>query len=100
MERARESQIEGLSAPASLMPLAGPGPQRFGLGFELPRAIEPMLGAGSFGHAGAGGRMAFAHPESGTAAAYVCNSMLWDGVTGPDHRWLGWTKALRDAIGI
>jgi CubicO group peptidase (beta-lactamase class C family) len=100
MERARESQIEGLTAPTALMPLAGQGPQRFGLGFELPRAIEPMLGAGSFGHAGAGGRMAFAHPESGTAVAYVCNSMLWDGVSGPDRRWLDWTKALRDAIGI
>ncbi len=99
MERARESQVEGLKAPPPLMPLFGPGPQRFGLGFELPRAIEPMLGAGSFGHAGAGGRMAFAHPESGTAVAYVCNSMLWDGFSGPDFRWLAWTKALQDAIG-
>jgi hypothetical protein len=70
------------------------------LGFELPRPIEPMLGEGSFGHGGAGGRMAFAHPESGTAVAYVCNSMLWDGITGPDERWLGWTKALRGALGI
>jgi CubicO group peptidase (beta-lactamase class C family) len=100
VELVRESQNEGLTAPSSLMALAGPGPQRFGLGFELPRAIEPMLGAGSFGHAGAGGRMAFAHPESGTAVAYVCNSMLWDGISGPDQRWLGWTKALHDAIGI
>lgn len=79
IERARESQNEALTAPAPLMPLVGPGPQRFGLGFELPRAIEPMLGLGSFGHGGAGGRMAFAHPESGIAVAYVCNSMLWDG---------------------
>jgi CubicO group peptidase (beta-lactamase class C family) len=100
VERARESQDESLGAPASLKPLAGPGPQRFGLGFELPRAIEPMLGEGSFGHGGAGGRMAFAHPESGIAVAYVCNSMLWDGFSGPDQRWLGWTKALRDAIGL
>ncbi|HXZ87923.1 MAG TPA: serine hydrolase domain-containing protein, partial [Candidatus Binataceae bacterium] len=59
IERARESQNEGIGAPPELMVLAGPGPQRFGLGFELPRAIEPMLGDGSFGHAGAGGRMAF-----------------------------------------
>ncbi len=100
MERARESQNEGLGAPAPLMPLAGPGPQRFGLGFELPRPIEPMLGAGSFGHGGAGGRMGFAHPESGTAVAYICNNMLWDGFSGPDQRWLGWTKALSSALGI
>ena len=36
----------------------------------------------------------------GTAVAYVCNSMLWDGITGPDQRWLPWTKALRDALGL
>ena len=100
IERVRECQTGGLGAPTPLLRLAGSRPQRFGLGFELPRAIEPMLGAGSFGHAGAGGRMAFAHPESGTAVAYVCNSMLWDGFSGPDQRWLPWTKALREAIGI
>jgi len=100
VERVRESQDEELGAPASLKPLAGSGPQRFGLGFELPRAIEPMLGDGSFGHGGAGGRMTFAHPESGAAVAYVCNSMLWDGFSGPDERWLGWTKALREALDI
>lgn len=100
VERVRESQDEEISAPEALKPLAGPAPQRFGLGFELPRSIEPMLGEGSFGHGGAGGRMAFAHPESGAAVAYVCNSMLWDGITGPDERWLGWTKALRYALGI
>jgi CubicO group peptidase (beta-lactamase class C family) len=100
MERARTPQVDGLPAPAALAPLAAAGPQRFGLGFELPRAIEPMLGEGSFGHGGAGGRMGFAHPESGTAVAYVCNSMLWDGFTGPDQRWLKWTKALREAVGI
>jgi CubicO group peptidase (beta-lactamase class C family) len=100
VERVRQSQDEGLGAPDSLTPIFGTGPQRFGLGFELPRAIEPMLGDGSFGHGGAGGRMAFAHPESGIAVGYVCNSMLWDGFSGPDQRWLGWTKALRDAVGL
>ena len=32
-----------------------------------PARATPMLGQGSFGHAGAGGRIGFAHPESGTA---------------------------------
>jgi CubicO group peptidase (beta-lactamase class C family) len=100
VNRVRECQTEGISAPDSLRPLLGQGPQRFGLGFELPRSIAPMLGDKSFGHAGAGGRLAFAHPESGTAVAYVCNSMLWDGFSGPDQRWVGWTKALSDALGI
>jgi CubicO group peptidase (beta-lactamase class C family) len=81
--------------------MAGGRPsQRFGLGFELWRPAEPMLGDGSFGHAGAGGRMGFAHPESGVAVGYVCNNMLWDGIRGPDDRWVAWTKALREAIGM
>jgi CubicO group peptidase (beta-lactamase class C family) len=100
MERARRFQNEGLSVPAEMAPMSGGDPQQFALGFELPRRAEPMLGPGSFGHAGAGGRMAFAHPESGTAVAYVCTSMLWDGVKGPDDRWVPWTKALRGAIGL
>ena len=55
-----------------------------------------MLGEGSFGHDGAGGRMAFAHPESGTAAAYVANTMS-SGFAGPDPRW-AWMEELRKAI--
>ncbi len=99
VEAARKPQNIGLSVPDIVKPMSGNDPQNFGLGFELPRGAEPMLGPGSFGHAGAGGRMAFAHPESGTAVAYVCTSMPWDGRSGPDSRWVGWTNALKDAIG-
>jgi CubicO group peptidase (beta-lactamase class C family) len=99
VQRARAPQTDHLKLPAALAALATGDPQRFGLGFELPRGAEPMLGAGSFGHAGAGGRMAFAHPEHEVAVAYVCNNMLWDGLQGPDRRWIGWTAAIRDAIG-
>ena len=35
-----------------------------------------MLGPGAFGHAGAGGRWGFGHPESGVAVGYVCNTMI------------------------
>ena len=98
MERARTPQTEGLGAPGDFSRFVRTEPQRFGVGFELPRAPEPMLGAGSFGHAGAGGRMAFAHPESGTAVGYVCNNMLWNNLE-PDARWLGWTRALHAAVG-
>jgi CubicO group peptidase (beta-lactamase class C family) len=100
VRQARVPLTDGLKGPEDLRALATGDPQRFGLGFELPRKAEPMLGPGSFGHAGAGGRMAFAHPELKVAVAYVCNNMLWDGLTGPDARWVGWTAALRQAIGI
>ena len=100
MERARKPQTDGLKGPGDFAKLPNPDPQRLGLGYELNRKIEPMLGDGSFGHAGAGGRLGFAHPESGTAVGYVCNNMLWDGIRGPDERWLPWTKALGEIIAI
>ena len=56
-----------------------------------------MLGEGSFGHAGAGGRIGFANPEAGVAAAYVANTMLTV-PNGPDPRWT-WTAELKKAVG-
>jgi len=100
VDTARAWQTKGLKAPGDFAKLPNPDPQRLGLGYELNRMNEPMLGDGSFGHAGAGGRMGFAHPESGVAVGYVCNNMLWDGIRGPDDRWVPWTKALREAIGM
>ncbi|HUR78357.1 MAG TPA: serine hydrolase domain-containing protein [Acidimicrobiales bacterium] len=48
---------------------------RFGLGFMLDQPDVPLLGAGSFGHDGAGGSLGFADPESGIAFGYVMNKM-------------------------
>jgi CubicO group peptidase (beta-lactamase class C family) len=98
--RARQWQTKSLASPGDFAKLPNADPQRLAYGYELNRAAEPMLGDGSFGHAGAGGRMGFAHPEWGIAVGYVCNNMLWDGIRGPDDRWVPWTKALREAVGI
>ena len=95
VERARKPQTDGLP---EIEP--GPYPLRFALGYELSRTGSPMLGPGSFGHAGAGGRLGFVHPESGIAVGYVCNNMLWDYTRGPDDRWLPWSRALREAAGL
>jgi len=100
VERARRWQTEGLAAAGDFAKLPNADPQRLAFGYELSRRSEPMLGEGSFGHAGAGGRMGFAHPESGIAVGYVCNNMLWDGIRGPDDRWVPWTRALREAAGM
>jgi CubicO group peptidase (beta-lactamase class C family) len=92
--RASVPQTDHLNGPPPLV-IRGGAPQRFGLGFELRRETLPMLGPDSFGHPGAGGRLAFAHPEKGYAVAYACNNLVWDGQS-PDPRWIGWLSAPRE----
>ena len=91
---ARTPRTDHLKGPPPLPPAPDGDAQRFGLGFELPRRLMPMISAGSFGHPGAGGRIGLADPESGYAVGYACNGMLWDG-RNPDPRW-GWMTALKD----
>ena len=50
-------------------------PTRFGLGYFLPSPFSPLAGPRSFGHAGAGGSLGFADPDSGIAFGYVMNKM-------------------------
>ena len=94
MENARRAGIDGLRPPKEIAGLIRGDPMRFGLGFELPTKARPMLGPGSFGHSGAGGRLGFAHPEHRIAVGYVCNRMVADRPNEPDRRWTGWTEAL------
>ena len=97
MEQARTLRTGAMSPAGGLAKLQLGMPLNNGLGFEFSRDVTPMLGEGSFGHAGAGGRIGFAHPESGVAAAYVANTMLT--VMGaPDPRW-SWMEELRKAVG-
>lgn len=79
--QASKDATEGLADPTG-----APRTSRYGLGYNLAGS-NPMLGPGSFGHAGAGGRLGFAHPQSETAVAYVCTHRNWDSSTGPDPRW-------------
>ncbi|MGW1622233.1 serine hydrolase domain-containing protein [Streptomyces sp. NPDC002172] len=53
-------------------------PTRFGTVFGLSSPRQPMLGSGSFGHDGLGGHLAFAHPESGVAFAFLTNRAIPD----------------------
>jgi CubicO group peptidase (beta-lactamase class C family) len=97
LAKATQPRTDGLTGPGPLARPAAPGSaQRFGLGFELPRNAMPMMSPRSFGHPGAGGRVAYADPETGIAAAFACNNMLWDGLTA-DPRW-AWNDALRAVI--
>ena len=70
---------------------------RWGTGFQLSSPpSQPMLGPRSFGHAGAGGQLAFADPDHGVGFAYLSNQMGGYG----DARARELTAALRTAIGI
>ncbi|TCK33391.1 CubicO group peptidase (beta-lactamase class C family) [Paraburkholderia sp. BL8N3] len=98
MSRARVPQTDNLSRPSPSDKRPVLHPSRFALGFQISSARCPMLGEGSFGHSGRGGRLAFAHPETGTAVGYTCNNMAWDHEAGPDARWLPWIAALNKAL--
>ena len=92
MEKARAPRASGLGPPGEFAKIARGEWQPFGLGYELPARVKPMLGPGSFGHAGAGGRWAFAHPETGVAVGYACNTMI-ESAPNPDPRWVGWLRS-------
>jgi CubicO group peptidase (beta-lactamase class C family) len=90
MERARREQVRGPDACLIVE-------SAFGLGFWLDTAFDPKLGPGSFGHAGAGGSLGFAHPESGVAFGYVMNQM-GSGVLG-EPRTAALLEAVRACLG-
>ncbi len=56
----------------------------FGMGFMTHGPFTPMAGPGSFGHAGAGGSLAFASPQHRLGFGYVMNQM--DGNLAGDPR--------------
>ncbi len=69
----------------------------FGLGFMLNSTFSPYGGPQGFGHAGAGGSLGFADPESGIAFGYVMNRMMQN-LSG-DQRTIGLINACYEAIG-
>lgn len=81
-------------------PMCTPGAvptTRWGLGFEISHEHCPMLGEGSFGHAGMGGRLAFAHAPSELGFAFVSQRMLFP-APGTDVRWSGILDAVRAVL--
>lgn len=69
---------------------------RWGTGFQLASPpSQPMLGASSFGHAGAGGQLAFGDVDHDIGFAYLGNQMGGYG----DGRARVLTSALRAAVG-
>jgi CubicO group peptidase (beta-lactamase class C family) len=68
IERVREPQTEGSDKVLFFE-------TKFGLGFMLSSPFSPYGGPAGFGHAGAGGSVGFADPDSGIGFGYVMNKM-------------------------
>lgn len=68
----------------------------YGLGFQATAENwYPFLGAGAFGHSGAGGTQAFADPRSGLAYGYTRRRMAFPGGAAPENVRL--VKAVHEA---
>jgi CubicO group peptidase (beta-lactamase class C family) len=69
----------------------------FGLGFMLGRSFGAANAPTAFGHAGAGGSLAFADPPRGLAFGYVMNDLRFDPKGDPRSEEL--VRAVYDALG-
>lgn len=67
----------------------------WGLGFQRPSASRRFLSPASFGHAGAGGQLAFADPNARVGFAYLTNRL---DLTPPDDRAASVVDALREVL--
>jgi CubicO group peptidase (beta-lactamase class C family) len=90
VERATEVRSDGIDCVIGQ-------PLTFGLGFSLPPTLGPHVGPRAFGHAGAGGSLAFADPDQGLAFAYVMNQMQLSAIEDP--RGQGLAAATYAALG-
>lgn len=93
-----ESMADAVRLQAAGPPLSGlpDDGARWGTGFQLASPpTQPMLGAASFGHAGAGGQLAFADAEHRIGFAYLSNQMGGYG----DRRARSLTASVARAIG-
>ncbi|MGW6012767.1 serine hydrolase domain-containing protein [Streptomyces sp. NPDC055210] len=61
----------------------------YGLGFQATADMwHPFLGAGAFGHSGAGGSQGFADPRSGLAYGYTRRRIAFPGGAAPENQRL------------
>ena len=72
-------------------------PSCFGLGFMLGNAFGAANGPSAFGHAGAGGSLAFADPDAGLGFGYVMNDLRFDQKGDPRSEEL--VKAVYRSLG-
>lgn len=91
-ETVADLSIERSNGPDKVLMI----PTRFGSGFFLSSAFSPLFGPNSFGHAGAGGSLAFADPDAQIGFGYVMNKMQQN--LAGDPRTLGLIDAVRASL--
>jgi len=69
---------------------------RFGYGFMLHNELVPLLSSEAFGHAGAGGSLGYADPDTKVGYGYVMNQMA-GGIAG-DPRTIALNNAVRSCL--
>ncbi len=96
---AASEQAGGVRKPGLGADTWASGPQQlWGVGFEISNYENPMLGAGSFGHSGMGGRLGFAQLGSGVSFGYVSQRMAYPAPGTFDPRWNRILDAVRAAL--
>lgn len=88
-------QLHGISEPACTA--GAVQTTRWGLGFEISHHAAPMLGEGSFGHAGMGGALSFASIPHRLGFSFVGQRLLFT-TPGGDRRWQLLLSAVRVAL--
>jgi CubicO group peptidase (beta-lactamase class C family) len=96
IDTARERQTHGNDRVLSVEPHFAVE-STFGLGFITNSLFGPFGGAGTFGHAGAGGSVGFADPDHLIAGGYVMNRMM-NNLSG-DPRSSALIRASYEAVG-
>jgi CubicO group peptidase (beta-lactamase class C family) len=88
----RSASAEAVSGPDEALVAE----TRFGMGFMLNNELVPLIGPNAFGHAGAGGSLGQADPDTGVGYGYVMNQML-GGIAG-DPRTVTLNNAVRSCL--
>ena len=98
---AASDQAAGIRKPdcGAVDPWESGVPQVWGLGFEISNDENPMLGPGSFGHSGMGGRLGFAQLGSDVSFGYVSQRMLYPPVGSLDPRTTRILRAITEVLG-
>ncbi len=93
-EAIKRAAAERVSSHDEVLPMA----TRRSLGYMLPLGDLDQRGPNAFGHAGMGGSLGYADPDTKLGFGYVMNQMWSGGMMSPDPRAGSLVKALNESL--